>query len=249
MAERKALSKKTRFEVFKRDGFTCQYCGRSSPDVILEVDHINPVKHGGKNELLNLITSCVDCNRGKGARKLSDNEMLNKQKQQLKELSEKREQLKMMLDWKNELEKFEDEQVGIVVDKFSKLTDVGITDTGRKNVAKWIREFGISEVLECVQISYNQYYYDRDDCQKVFSYIPRIANTRKRQAEDPTLKMKSHIKSILNNRLRYVNYGELKDMLIGLDADDLELVREVARDCKNWSDFSEQFYELFYGGE
>ena len=41
MAERKPIGKKMRFEVFKRDKFTCQYCGRKAPDVILEVDHIN----------------------------------------------------------------------------------------------------------------------------------------------------------------------------------------------------------------
>ena len=39
MAERKPLSKKIRFEVFKRDAFTCQYCGQMAPDVLLEVDH------------------------------------------------------------------------------------------------------------------------------------------------------------------------------------------------------------------
>ena len=43
-AVRKAISKKLRFEVFKRDSFTCQYCGKSAPDVILHVDHILPVK-------------------------------------------------------------------------------------------------------------------------------------------------------------------------------------------------------------
>ena len=62
---RKPLSKKIRFEVFKRDKFTCQYCGRMSPDVILEVDHIEPVAEGGDNEITNLITSCRDCNRGR----------------------------------------------------------------------------------------------------------------------------------------------------------------------------------------
>ena len=57
MAERKPIPKKLRFEVFKRDRFTCQYCGRMSPDVILEVDHIKPVAEGGEDEILNLITS------------------------------------------------------------------------------------------------------------------------------------------------------------------------------------------------
>ncbi len=90
MSERKAISKKLRFEVFKRDNFTCQYCGRMAPDVILEVDHINPVKNKGTNDILNLVTSCKDCNRGKGARKLSESDTLKKQQQQLKEIIEKR---------------------------------------------------------------------------------------------------------------------------------------------------------------
>ena len=47
MAERKTISKKIRFEVFKRDSFTCQYCGRMAPYIVLEVDHINAVANGG----------------------------------------------------------------------------------------------------------------------------------------------------------------------------------------------------------
>lgn len=49
MSKRKSISKKLRFEVFKRDSFTCQYCGKMAPDVVLEVDHINPVASGGEN--------------------------------------------------------------------------------------------------------------------------------------------------------------------------------------------------------
>jgi len=64
---RRALSKKTRFEVFKRDVYACQYCGAHPPNVILEIDHIVPVAGGGSNKIDNLITSCFNCNRGKGA--------------------------------------------------------------------------------------------------------------------------------------------------------------------------------------
>lgn len=62
-----AISVRVRFEVFKRDEFTCQYCGRRSPDVVLEVDHIHPVADGGVDDPMNLVTSCWECNRGKGA--------------------------------------------------------------------------------------------------------------------------------------------------------------------------------------
>lgn len=65
-----ALSVRIRFEVFKRDEFTCQYCGRRSPEVVLEVDHIQPRADGGTDDSINLLTSCWECNRGKSDRTL-----------------------------------------------------------------------------------------------------------------------------------------------------------------------------------
>jgi hypothetical protein len=67
---RRSLSRKLRFEVFKRDEFRCQYCGRHPPEVLLEVDHVIAVAEGGDDSEGNLVTSCADCNRGKGARSL-----------------------------------------------------------------------------------------------------------------------------------------------------------------------------------
>lgn len=57
-----------RFKVFKRDGFRCQYCGRSpkiDENVILHLDHIKPKAKGGTDEIDNLVTSCAECNIGK----------------------------------------------------------------------------------------------------------------------------------------------------------------------------------------
>ena len=65
------ITKKIRFEVFKRDFFTCQYCGQTPPMAILEVDHIKPKSKNGKDEIDNLTTSCFECNRGKGKNELN----------------------------------------------------------------------------------------------------------------------------------------------------------------------------------
>lgn len=65
------MKKSLRFEVFARDGFICQYCGSRPPDVVLEVDHIHPVSRGGTDDIINLTTSCYDCNRGKRAKILN----------------------------------------------------------------------------------------------------------------------------------------------------------------------------------
>lgn len=64
---RVGLSAKLRWQVFSRDNFICNYCGRKPPEVALEVDHRISVADGGSNDIENLITACVDCNRGKGA--------------------------------------------------------------------------------------------------------------------------------------------------------------------------------------
>lgn len=63
-------SKRLRLEILKRDRFTCLYCGRRPPQVVLHVDHIVAEANGGTDEPPNLTTSCADCNLGKGARPL-----------------------------------------------------------------------------------------------------------------------------------------------------------------------------------
>lgn len=92
MAKRKSLGKKVRFEVFKRDSFTCQYCGGKPPGSVLQCDHINPVAKGGENDIDNLITACFDCNSGKSDRLLTDLPKSVKDKAEL--IEEKELQLK-----------------------------------------------------------------------------------------------------------------------------------------------------------
>lgn len=62
---RKTLSPRLRFDVLRRDGFRCRYCG-SGPDASrLSVDHILAVADGGTDDAANLVTACQPCNAGK----------------------------------------------------------------------------------------------------------------------------------------------------------------------------------------
>lgn len=61
------IDKRTRFKVLERGGFKCHYCGRTPPEVTLEVDHQVPLSMGGSNSNSNLVPACFDCNRGKSA--------------------------------------------------------------------------------------------------------------------------------------------------------------------------------------
>lgn len=60
-----AVSKRTRFEVLKRDNHTCRYC--RSVDNPLTVDHVIPVALGGSDSPDNLVAACRDCNAGKAS--------------------------------------------------------------------------------------------------------------------------------------------------------------------------------------
>jgi hypothetical protein len=60
-----AVSKRLRYEVLRRDDYTCRYCGESAPDVKVTVDHVIPKALGGTDDPANLVTACKDCNGGK----------------------------------------------------------------------------------------------------------------------------------------------------------------------------------------
>lgn len=61
------VSKRTRYEVLRRDNHTCRYCGASAPDAKLTVDHVTPVALGGTDDPANLVAACRDCNAGKAS--------------------------------------------------------------------------------------------------------------------------------------------------------------------------------------
>lgn len=62
-----SISKRLRYEVLRRDNFTCRYCGGAAPDVPITVDHVTPTALGGTDDPTNLVTACQDCNGGKSS--------------------------------------------------------------------------------------------------------------------------------------------------------------------------------------
>lgn len=71
--ERSILNDDIRYNVLKRDNYTCQICGATAKDgAKLHVDHIIPVSEGGKTTMSNLQTLCDRCNIGKSNKLDSD---------------------------------------------------------------------------------------------------------------------------------------------------------------------------------
>jgi diadenosine tetraphosphate (Ap4A) HIT family hydrolase len=66
------ISGTLRYEVLRRAGFRCELCGIAADERVLEVDHIHPRRHGGKDDPANLQALCYKCNANKGARDDTD---------------------------------------------------------------------------------------------------------------------------------------------------------------------------------
>ncbi len=58
----------TRFNVFLRDRFACQYCGVAPGTSELTFDHVVPRSRGGQTEWTNVVAACSECNLLKGDR-------------------------------------------------------------------------------------------------------------------------------------------------------------------------------------
>ena len=157
MPKRTALSKKTRFEVFKRDSFTCQYCGAMAPDSVLHCGHIIPVKEGGDNSIQNLVTACAACNLGKGARKLSDTAAVKKAKKQADEINARLEQIQMMADWQKGLQLIRNEQMRLLEIVFFDGTDSCFLGDEEIVLKKLLARFSFEEVFAATEIARDRY--------------------------------------------------------------------------------------------
>jgi len=161
--KRKAISTRRRFEILKRDRFTCQYCSRKPPKVALEVDHIVPVSKGGSNESTNLVTACFECNRGKSnidlvvvpeslSIKLEQRSIALKQHKQLQ---------KLLIDEKKQMESM----IDMVDEIYSRSTGSKyiFSDSFRLTVKKFIQELGVEEVVDSMErAAAKDFHWDSD---------------------------------------------------------------------------------------
>lgn len=252
------IKKSVRFEVFKRDKFTCQYCGAQAPDAILHVDHIHPVSEGGTDDPLNLVTACRDCNLGKGAKLLADDTATKKRKKMLDELQDRREQLEMLFEWQRSLIDLESEEVEQLKKIWHDLVPgYVINEHGTRQIRQWRKKFSTVEIIEAIRSAVEGYLrYDKNDeghlfvnpesVQKAFTYIPRIAITNRRAKENPVLRDIYFARGILRKRLSYINEWKSVKLMqaavdVGVNPDDLKV---IAKSVRNWTEFCKRLEEM-----
>jgi len=166
-----SISKKLRFEIFKRDGFTCAYCGKTPPEIILEIDHIDPKSKGGIDEINNLITACFDCNRGK--RNIPLDKIPYQMNENLEVLKLKESQLKEYRKYIKKIENRIDEDVNEIENIFKiNYPNNSFTDRFRLSVKNFLNKLSIVEIKDAMSQSCSKIFYgDPEWCIKYFCAI------------------------------------------------------------------------------
>lgn len=144
-----SVTKRQRFDVFKRDDFTCQYCGRTVPEVVLECDHIIPKKEGGTDQNENLVTSCFDCNRGKGKNPLSE----KKQRIILEGKREIMEQAVAYEEFLLEARKVKGKWLRSVVRYFVEVSGYAPSRSQEKTLKMFFHKLMPSEIMDSIDIT------------------------------------------------------------------------------------------------
>jgi len=245
---RKTIRKSVRFEVFKRDLFTCQYCGQKAPDVVLEVDHINPVSGGGDNGILNLVTACRACNAGKSDKLLSDSAAVEKARAQAEDLQERRQQLEMIAQWHLSLVDIE-AQASTQLERLwfeAVRANPGtyLVDNARDELRRWAKNYGYERVCQAIVNAANTLLRsgmeaDQEERSAAFWSIPKICSVMRAEDHDPGIGRLFYIRGILRNRCRYLNERACIALLkeardVGID---VERMVDFAKYVSSWSVF------------
>ena len=160
MAKRKALGNAVRFKILQRDGFRCQYCGRTPPAVVLHVDHVVAVADGGGNDEENLVAACSDCNHGKFTRAIEAESVPRDFKAMAQDARERAAQLREYRAQLKALRQEVDEAIDFVGEAFWGKGSTWNYERGGKSrttVERYLSVLGLDSVAEAARIAYAKF--------------------------------------------------------------------------------------------
>ena len=187
--KRKAINKKLRFEIFERDKFICQYCGRT-PDkdnVVLQVDHIVSVKNGGENEKENLITACWDCNIGKGAKTTIKGKMTPEDIRE--ELLKTQDRLEQVVAMNKATKKISALSKKIKLEKTKWIDDEldgfnpALSESIAKKIVSKFNNISRDKIIEAIEITKKRDFEKIEDFVKYFSGVLRNISLSEEEQE------------------------------------------------------------------
>lgn len=180
---------------------------------------------------------------------------MEKQRKQLSDLQERKDQIEMMMEWQRELAKLDDYAVEQLAIFWAELIPpYGLNENGKKSLEKLLKKFSHEQVMEAMRVSVKQYIQFKDDkpteasVENAWKKVGGICALKKYDGTNPEMKEIYYIRGILRNRLSYLNEGLALGLLrksVKLGAS-IESLKEFALEVRNWTNWRagmEEFIE------
>lgn len=214
----------------------------------LHLDHVDPVKLGGDNDITNLITACVTCNLGKGATPLGQGTLMLNTVKQMEDLQARRDLLKMVAQWRSELKTVKSEAISSLV-SYAEQTPFGqitITKEAVSELSKALKKHPTEDIFQAIDDAQEQksdpaFYDDEDEISEGYS---KRLGVLLRQIGRPEYEAKlSYAAGILRNRFeRYFSssragaaikpFMDASEALIDYKLDQIDQSEGERRDSK-----------------
>jgi len=211
------------------------------------------VSKGGDNSIVNLVTSCQECNAGKSDRKLSDKSRVMIEKNQLDSLQKRKEQIEMMSEWRKSLSSIEEEEISYLADLWESITGYSLTDTGIKKLKRSLKKSSVNVLSGSLEAAVEQYfepYETKDSVEKAFNMAIKICRIRSKPDHSPEKERIYYIRGILRNRSNYLAttpvalHNCTKLLFLAVDYGvPLEFLEETAKTCDFYGDFEHKILE------
>ncbi len=149
----------------------------------------------------------------------------------MEELQDRREQLEMMMEWKEGLRGLNQDILDRLCDFWHKLA-LGyiVNDNSQQNIKKWLRKFSLDEIMSAMDIAAESYLKFNDNgsvtsesWEEAFAKIPGICRVEQDSKENPDLKDIYYIRGIARNRCGYFDNHKALDWLKAARSWDIEI--------------------------
>lgn len=171
------------------------------------------------------------------------------------ELQERREQLELMMQWRESLRDLDQETVERLAGYWHTQTPGWtVSDQGKRNIKKWLQQFSADEICKAMDTAASSY-LEYDEAEKVtgdswgvaFDKILGICRVNRASVKEPDLKQLYYIRGILRNRIPgYFDDSKALQYLKNARSWEVPIdeLNSMARSVKNWSGFTSEVGEL-----
>ena len=173
-------------------------------------------------------------------------------REQTRAIEERRAQLAMMIEWREEVIGLQDEAIDALDRRIVMRTGLAMNEECRQRLRRWVRRYGLADMFDAVEDALDQMLEWQDGMvtiaswERAFAAVPRVAELRRSARDNPYFRELLHICGLLRRRLHYIN--ELRCLQLmedGMRAGaSIESMKAFARTAKSWTAFRKGLEEF-----